>query len=169
MKGIHELRQNEFLKNSFITWNQKRNLLMIIRPTNCKTNSSLPRSSYTTTIKKEAMKLCRTPPYIRKHLLNHYINSGLRHLEYLIKSRETHLSGFVFNDEDQVAISRIFDVIISVKKDVLRNEDLIWMQVLTLAHILQRNMPEIRSNEHRTKDMQALYLEYDRLQMRTIV
>lgn len=84
-------------------------------------------------------------------------NSGLRHLEYLIKSRETHLTGFVFNDEDQITISRIFDVIISMKKDVFRNEDLIWMQVLTLAHILQRNMPEIRSNEHRTKDMQAVF------------
>ncbi|CAM3993909.1 AraC-type DNA-binding protein [Pedobacter westerhofensis] len=85
------------------------------------------------------------------------LNAGLRHLEYLIKSRETHLSGFVFNDSDRVTISRIFDVIISMKKEVLRNEDLIWMQVLTLAHILQRNMPEIRSNEHRTKDMQAVF------------
>jgi len=84
-------------------------------------------------------------------------NSGLRHLEYLIKSRETHLSGFVFNDEDQVTISRIFDVIISIKKEMFRNEDLIWMQVLTLAHILQRNMPEIRSNAHRSKDMQAVF------------
>jgi AraC family L-rhamnose operon regulatory protein RhaS len=84
-------------------------------------------------------------------------SSGLRHLEYLIKSRETHLSGFIFNDADQVTITRIFDVIISMKKGVLRNEDLIWMQVLTLAHILQRNMPEIRSNEHRTKDMQAVF------------
>ncbi len=84
-------------------------------------------------------------------------NSGLRHLEYLIKSRETHLSGFVFNGEDQVTISRIFEVIISMKKEVLRNEDLIWMQVLTLAHMLQRNMPEITINEHRTKDMQAVF------------
>jgi AraC family L-rhamnose operon regulatory protein RhaS len=84
-------------------------------------------------------------------------NSGLRHLEYLIKSRETHLSGFIFNDEDQVTVSRIFDVIISMKKEILRNENLIWMQVLTLAHILQRNMPKIKSNEHRTKDMQAVF------------
>jgi AraC family L-rhamnose operon regulatory protein RhaS len=84
-------------------------------------------------------------------------NAGLRHLEYLIKSRETHLSGFVFNDEDQVTINRIFEVILSMKKEVLRNEELIWMQVLTLAHILQRNMPEIRSNEHQTKDMQAVF------------
>jgi AraC family L-rhamnose operon regulatory protein RhaS len=85
------------------------------------------------------------------------INSGLRHLEYLIKSRETHLSNFILSVQDQVTLSHIFDVIISMKKEVLRNEALIWMQVLTLAHILQRNMPEIRSNEHRTKDMQAVF------------
>jgi AraC family L-rhamnose operon regulatory protein RhaS len=85
------------------------------------------------------------------------VTSGLRHLEYLIKSRETHVSGFVFNNDDQVIIRRIFDVVISMKKDVLRNEGLIWMQVLTLAHILQRNMPEIKSYEHRTKDMQAVF------------
>lgn len=84
-------------------------------------------------------------------------NSGLRPLEYLIKSRETHLSGFIFNGQDQVTINRIFDVIISLKKEVLRNEELIWMQVLTLAHILQRSMPEIRLNENRTKDMQAVF------------
>ncbi|MBB5645939.1 AraC family ligand binding domain-containing protein [Pedobacter cryoconitis] len=91
------------------------------------------------------------------HQAEGIFNSGLRHLEYLIKSRETHLSGFVFNDEDQVTINRIFDVIISMKKEVLRNEDLIWMQVLTLAHLLQRNMREIKSNTHRTKDMQAVF------------
>jgi AraC family L-rhamnose operon regulatory protein RhaS len=84
-------------------------------------------------------------------------NSGLRHLEYLIKSRETHLAGFNLNVQDQVTIDRVFDVIISMKKEVLRNETLIWMQVLTLAHILQRNMPEIRSNEHRSRDMQAVF------------
>jgi len=85
------------------------------------------------------------------------LNSGLRHLEYLIKSRETHLAGFAFTDEDQGITDRIFDVIIALKMDVLRNETLIWMQVLMLAQILQRNMPEIRSNDHRTKDMQAVF------------
>jgi AraC family L-rhamnose operon regulatory protein RhaS len=84
-------------------------------------------------------------------------NSGLQHLEYLIKSRETHVSGFAFKDDDQIIISRIFDVIIAMKESLLLNEELIWMQVLTLASILQRNMPEIRSNEHRTKDMQAVF------------
>jgi AraC family L-rhamnose operon regulatory protein RhaS len=84
-------------------------------------------------------------------------NPGLRHLEYLIQSRNTHLPGFIFNDGDQVTVNLIFDVIVSLKTEVLRNENLIWMQVLTLAHILQRSMPEIKSNEHRTKDMQAVF------------
>lgn len=91
------------------------------------------------------------------HQYDGLFNSGLRHLEYLIKSRETHLAGFIFTDEDQVTVSRIFDVIVTMKNDVLRNEDMIWMQVLTLAQILQRNMPEISANEHRTKDMQAVF------------
>jgi AraC family L-rhamnose operon regulatory protein RhaS len=85
------------------------------------------------------------------------LNAGLRHLEYLIKSRETHLAGFVFNDEDQVTINRIFEVVIALKNDMLHNETLIWLQVLTLAHLLQRNMPEISANQHRTKDMQAVF------------
>lgn len=91
------------------------------------------------------------------HHFDGLFNSGLRYLEYLIKSRETHLANFIFGDKDQMTINGIFDVIITMKNDVLRNEELIWMQVLTLAHILQRNMPEIRSNEHRTKDMQAVF------------
>ena len=84
-------------------------------------------------------------------------NSGLRHLEYLIKSRETHISGFVLKEEDQVILSRIFDVIIAMKNEVFRNDELIWMQVLALAHLLQRNMPEIKSNAHRSRDMQAVF------------
>jgi AraC family transcriptional regulator, L-rhamnose operon regulatory protein RhaS len=83
--------------------------------------------------------------------------SGIQHLEYLIKSRETHLSGFRFTEDDRISVSKLFEVITSLKTDVLRNEQLIWMQVLTLAHILQRNMPEIKANQHRTKDMQAIF------------
>ncbi len=85
------------------------------------------------------------------------IFSGLHDLEYLIKSRKTHSSSFVFNDKDQVTLSLVFEVMLSMKNEVFRNERLIWMQVLMLAHILQRNMPEIRSNQHRTKEMQAVF------------
>ena len=84
-------------------------------------------------------------------------NAGIQHLEYLIKSRETHSSGFHFTADDQQTVSRLFDVIVSLKKDTHGNQPLIWMQVLILAHILQRNMPEVKSSEHRTKDMQAVF------------
>jgi YesN/AraC family two-component response regulator len=85
------------------------------------------------------------------------INSGIRHLEYLLKSRETHLSGFTLNGNDQLVIARLFDVILSMKEQLLKNEQLIWMQALTVMHILQRNMPEIKSHEHRSRDMQAVF------------
>lgn len=84
-------------------------------------------------------------------------HSGIRHLEYLIKSRETHLSAFVFDEQDQLSINILFDVIISLKEDLLRNEQLIWMQALSIAHILQRNMPEIKSTAHRKADLQAVF------------
>lgn len=83
--------------------------------------------------------------------------ASLRHLEYLIKSRETHQSGFLFTENDQLAVDGIFELITVLKQDMLKNEVLIWMQVLALAHLLQRNMPEIKSLPHRTKDMQALF------------
>lgn len=84
-------------------------------------------------------------------------SSGIKHLEYLIKSRETHLSGFHFTGNDQVIINSVFEVILSLTSDLLKNEQLIWMQVLTLAHVLQRNMPLIKSTVHRSKDMQAIF------------
>lgn len=85
------------------------------------------------------------------------LNSGLRHLEYLIKSRETHLSAFVLSPPDQILLSKIFDVVITLQAELMRNEELLWMQVLSLAYILQRNMPLIKSNQQRTKDMQAVF------------
>lgn len=84
-------------------------------------------------------------------------DSGMQHLEYLIKSRETHTCGFKLSSNDQAITSAIFDVMLSMKDNMLRNEPLIWLQVLTLAHILQRNMPEIKANEFRSKDLQAVF------------
>jgi len=84
-------------------------------------------------------------------------NAGLQHLEYLIKSRETHLSAFNITGDDQTTACNIFDVILSLKNDMLRNEQLIWMQLFTMAHLLQRNMPEIDDTFHRSKDMQAVF------------
>ncbi|GGE41234.1 AraC family transcriptional regulator [Pedobacter psychrotolerans] len=94
-------------------------------------------------------------PYLYQD--GNFDHPGIRHLEYLIKSRETHLSAFVFDQQDQLSISMLFDVIISLKEDLLRNEQLIWMQALSIAHILQRNMPEIKSNAHRSADLQAVF------------
>ncbi|MNK44095.1 HTH-type transcriptional activator RhaS [compost metagenome] len=82
---------------------------------------------------------------------------GIRQLEYLIKSRETHLSGFNFPEEDQQIASQIIALILALKRNMLQNEVLIWAQILTLSHIMQRNMPEIKSNSQRTKDIQALF------------
>jgi AraC family L-rhamnose operon regulatory protein RhaS len=91
------------------------------------------------------------------HQANGMSGSGLRCLEYLIKSRETHLAGFNFKAKDRAIVNNVFAVILSMKEDALRNEELIWTQVLVLAHLLQRNMPEIKANQYRTKDMQAVF------------
>jgi AraC family L-rhamnose operon regulatory protein RhaS len=72
-------------------------------------------------------------------------NSGIRHLEYLLKSRETHLLDFILDVSDQLIVNGLFEVILSMKEDLLKNEQLIWMQALAVMHVLQRNMPEIKS------------------------
>lgn len=94
-------------------------------------------------------------PYLYED--KNFNHSAIRHLEYLIKSRETHLAAFVFDQQDQVSIKMLFEVILSLKDDLLKNEQLIWMQVLSIAHILQRNMPEIKSTAYRTADLQAVF------------
>ncbi|QXV63833.1 AraC family ligand binding domain-containing protein [Mucilaginibacter sp. 21P] len=91
----------------------------------------------------------------------HQVNAGsafgLRQLEYLIRSRETHLSGFNLTDVDRITIAGIIQVILSLKQDELHNEQLIWLQVLTIAAILQRNMPELKAAAGRSRDMQAVF------------
>jgi len=82
---------------------------------------------------------------------------GLQHLEYLIKSKETHLSGFALSESDRDSAGHIVNVIRSLGKDVLINEQLIWPQVLALATLMQRSMPELRATAHRSRDMQAVF------------
>ncbi|WP_345954298.1 AraC family transcriptional regulator [Mucilaginibacter sp. PAMB04168] len=82
---------------------------------------------------------------------------GLQQLEYLIKSRETHFSGFRLNSADQNSAARIIQVILSLQHDILSNEQLIWLQVLGLAALLQRNMPELKATANRSRDMQAVF------------
>jgi AraC family L-rhamnose operon regulatory protein RhaS len=91
----------------------------------------------------------------------HQINSGsaygLQQLEYLIKSRETHYSGFRLTDTDRSTVAGIIQVILSLKQDIFYNEQLIWLQVLALSALLQRNMPELKVAAGRSRDMQALF------------
>jgi AraC family L-rhamnose operon regulatory protein RhaS len=82
---------------------------------------------------------------------------GLQYLEYLIKSRETHVSVFRLCDEDQFSSKCIIEVIRSLKPDTLLNEQLIWLQVLALATLMQRNMPQLAVTKTRSRDMQAVF------------
>ncbi len=94
-----------------------------------------------------------TDPYRYKE------NSGRswQQLEYLIKSRETHAAGFQLPAADKRTVSRLFEVLISLKEDMGLNEELVWLQLLTIAAILQRNMPELKETSNRSKDVQALF------------
>lgn len=96
-----------------------------------------------------------TDPYLYKD----YSGSTIlqQKLEYLIKSRETHLSGFKLHPEDSISAEQIFTVISTLKEDILHNEELIWMQVLSLALILQRNMPELKLIATRSRNIQAMF------------
>ncbi len=60
-----------------------------------------------------------TDVYIHQSDLNY--SKGLQHLEYLIKSRETHQSGFNLSPEDQTTVDLVFAVILSFRHDRLRN------------------------------------------------
>lgn len=81
----------------------------------------------------------------------------LQKLEYLIKSRETHLSGFKLKSLDLNAVERIFDVILALRDDIFSNQELLWLQVLSIASIMQRNMPELINTGAKNKDMQAMF------------
>ncbi|KAA2241679.1 hypothetical protein F0L74_17530 [Chitinophaga agrisoli] len=94
-------------------------------------------------------------PYLYKQLNG--ASDSLQKLEYLIKSRETHAGGFNLEPEDQHTVDQLFNVLISLKNNITHNEQLIWLQLLTLAGVLQRNMPELRPVENRSRDMQAVF------------
>jgi len=96
-----------------------------------------------------------TDAFIHQDDLNN--NKSLQHLEYLIKSRETHRSGFNLSPEDRTTVDLIFSVILSFIYDQLQNQQLIWLQLFSLASILQRNMPEVQGSANRTQDIQALF------------
>jgi len=96
-----------------------------------------------------------TDPYI--YAASNTSASHLQNLEYLIKSRETHASGFTLKSGDLQTIDKIIDVIVSLKDEIFSNEELLWLQVLSIASIMHRNMPELKNTRERNKDMQAVF------------
>ncbi|WP_295119892.1 AraC family transcriptional regulator [uncultured Chitinophaga sp.] len=80
-----------------------------------------------------------------------------QHLEYLIKSRETHRAGFRLTTADKKIVAQLFEVVRTLREAVNDNEQLIWWQLLSIVELLQRNMPELISAPGRSKDMQALF------------
>jgi AraC family L-rhamnose operon regulatory protein RhaS len=91
------------------------------------------------------------------HQIGQGSSYGLQQLEYLIKSRETHLSGFHLTQADKNTTHEIVNVILSLQQDVLSNEPLLWLQVLALAMVLHRNMPELKITANRSRDIQAIF------------
>ncbi|MGY0035919.1 hypothetical protein [Pedobacter sp. NJ-S-72] len=81
----------------------------------------------------------------------------MQEMEYLIKNRETRLSGFELNKADQYVADCIYEVIIGLKPDLQTNERLIWLQIMAIATILRRNLPEITSSQQRSKEMQNVF------------
>jgi AraC family L-rhamnose operon regulatory protein RhaS len=86
-------------------------------------------------------------------------NPGLQKLEYLLKSREAHFSAFKLSAGDRHTLDQLFNVVVSLKEHTLCNQELIWLQVLSIAAVLQRNRPELSpaTPASRTKDMQAVF------------
>ena len=101
-------------------------------------------------------------------------NSGIHHLEYLIKSRATRISGFQIDAADKIILKALFDTVITLSKNVLQNEQLIWLQLLALAQLLQRSSPGIANFKDGSKEMQQIFRYiheniYDPTQLRTAV
>ncbi|NIG55612.1 AraC family transcriptional regulator [Chitinophaga sp. Cy-1792] len=88
-----------------------------------------------------------------------YESAGLpvQDLEYLLKSRETHQAGYLLPAPDATTARLLFEVVSSLKQDILANQDLLRMQILSLAQLLKRNMPELKATGNRSRDMQAVY------------
>jgi AraC-like DNA-binding protein len=82
---------------------------------------------------------------------------GVQSLEYLIKRRDVHLSGFILPVADRRTVEAIFAVVSSLQQDAARAESIVWTQVLALAMILQRNLPELQAATRPERDMQAMF------------
>ncbi len=65
--------------------------------------------------------------------------------------------GFQLVGEDNAIITLIFDTLLLLRKDQIVNQELIWFQLFSVVHVLQRNMPELRSNSFKSRDLQAMF------------
>jgi AraC family L-rhamnose operon regulatory protein RhaS len=81
----------------------------------------------------------------------------VQQLEYLTKNKEARLTNFRLNTADQQTVDLLFEVIVSLKDATGKNERLIWLQVLALAALLKRNLPEIEPNLLHNRNMQAIF------------
>nr|WP_294943846.1 AraC family transcriptional regulator [uncultured Mucilaginibacter sp.] len=81
----------------------------------------------------------------------------VQQLEYLTKNKEARLTNFRLNAADQHTVDLLFEVIVSLKDGTGKNERLIWLQVLALAALLKRNLPEIEPNLLHGRNMQAIF------------
>lgn len=84
-------------------------------------------------------------------------NPGIHHLEQLIKSRQSRSSGFLVNEEDKCTLNALFDTIISLQKNTIHHEQLIWLLLLAIAQLLQRNLPDSSPTGQRNKNMQDIF------------
>ncbi|MEH6307136.1 AraC family transcriptional regulator [Olivibacter sp. CPCC 100613] len=84
-------------------------------------------------------------------------NVYLQKLEYLIKSKETHLSSFLLRREDLLLIEKIFNSLSLIQHQVMAYEEFIRLQLFSIALILQHNMPELLITKDKNRDMQALF------------
>ncbi|MGN6416088.1 MAG: helix-turn-helix domain-containing protein [Pseudobacter sp.] len=91
------------------------------------------------------------------HQQDAHFYRGIQQLEYLIRRRDLHFSGFNISGNDQATLNQLFRVIRSLKYDTLANEPLLWMQLISVAVILQRSLPEIEETAGQNKNMQALF------------
>jgi AraC family L-rhamnose operon regulatory protein RhaS len=93
-----------------------------------------------------------------------YIQSGqdaghhpVKELEYLVHSRESHLSGFKLTLHDQLLAAQIFNLIELMKAEASLNERLVWQQLISLSVILKRNLPGAAAGQTGENKMEALF------------
>jgi AraC family L-rhamnose operon regulatory protein RhaS len=78
-------------------------------------------------------------------------------VEFLIKNYETRVSAFALDPGDQQIIGPIYDVILALKASDRLNEHLVWLQIVSIAAILKRNLEGAISVRRNGQDMEAMF------------